>query len=224
MIFKVKSIPSQDELQDFEKEVNWIIPESDEGISYGRAQDGCRGDWVYHHQYKFFNYSKQYRVAVQAGGCLGLYPYVLAKKFAVVYTFEPTPVSFHCLVNNCQLENVFKFQAALGDHCGTTSLEVPQTHVGGTKVRDDVQGYIPILTLDSLNLSDVDLIVLDCEEYEDRVLAGAINTINRWKPVITMENATNGNKKQIWEGLGYREIDHSVSDTILVPNEWTKAD
>lgn len=222
-MFIVKSVPEQVDTQDFEREVNWIMPDSDNGISYGYHTTGSRGDWVASHQHKIFKYCKQFRVAIQAGGCIGLYPYLLAKRFNIVYTFEPTPESFFCLVNNCQIPNVFKFQAALGDHCGTTSIEIARSHLGSTTIRDDVTGYIPLISLDSLNLSDVDLLMLDCEEYEDRVLKGAINTIKRWQPVITIENAHAANKKAVWESeLGYHEIDQSVSDTILVPQNYSK--
>ena len=45
----------------------------------------------------------------------------------------------------------------------------------------------PIITIDSLNLSDVDLIHLDLEGYELFALQGAIETIKRYKPLIVLE-------------------------------------
>jgi hypothetical protein len=59
---------------------------------------------------------------VQVGGCCGMYPRLWAKDFNLVYTFEPEPINFHCLVANCGDQIVFKTQAALSDKPGTCSI------------------------------------------------------------------------------------------------------
>ena len=217
--FEIKRIKPPVEPQDFEKEVDWLIPASDHGISYG-SEDGSRWDWVVSHQYKYFNHVKQFRTAIQAGGCVGLYPYLLGKKFTTVYTFEPHPTSFFCLNLNCQLPNVYKFQAALSNRCGTIDMDLVPDHVGISKVKDGSVGSTLTLSIDSFGLNDVDFICLDCEDSEAKVLAGAAETIRRCRPVITLENANHHDKKIEWMELGYREADTSKSDTILVPSEW----
>ena len=45
-------------------------------------------------------YLKGKKVVVQAGGNCGMQVVKFAEFFDTVYTFEPDPVNFHCLVNN----------------------------------------------------------------------------------------------------------------------------
>lgn len=127
-------------------------------------------------------------VLVQAGGNAGYYPKLYAQLFNEVYTFEPDPLNFFCLSLNCNVPNVHKFQACLGDknECvnvfnATTTLGHGGSHVQGS-------GTIPTMMIDQLNLNDCSLIHLDIEGYEEHALRGAKETINRFKPVIVIEN------------------------------------
>jgi hypothetical protein len=51
--------------------------------------------------------------------------------------------------------------------------------------------YVPMITVDSLGLDDIDLMQLDLEGYEYDALVGAKETIERNKPVIIVECTTN---------------------------------
>lgn len=132
------------------------------------------------------------RVAVQAGGNLGVYPRWLARHFADVYTFEPAPDLFELLVRNVPEDNVVKLQAALGDAPHTTNVartrrndpERP-AHAGLTHVKGI--GRLPVIKLDSLGLQHCDLLCLDVEGYELFALRGADETLARCKPVIVLE-------------------------------------
>jgi hypothetical protein len=53
-------------------------------------------------------YLKNNKVAVQAGGNCGMQVVKFAEFFENVYTFEPDPINFNCLVNNLLYDNVFK--------------------------------------------------------------------------------------------------------------------
>lgn len=128
-------------------------------------------------------------VAVQAGGNCGLVPIYLAGLFETVYTFEPEPLNFHCLVRNCEdHKNVIKMQAAVGDgESVTIALDGFPENNGAYRVSIDKHGNIPCLTVDSLRLTDCDLIMLDVEGMEYHALDGADNTIEEYKPVIIIE-------------------------------------
>ena len=63
------------------------------------------------------------RDVVCAGGNQGLYPRLLSEIFENVYTFEPDPLSFHCLAANCQKSNIVKIQAALGRERGLVQMQ-----------------------------------------------------------------------------------------------------
>lgn len=175
---------------------------------------GPHHDWTRSHKEKFFKYLRNRDVVVCAGGNQGMYPRLFAREFKFVYTFEPDPLNFCVLNMNCQDENIIKFQAALGESSATIALlRNNMVNTGMHKVDGD--GMIPQLPLDSFRLPALDLLQLDVEGYELHVLKGAIEHINRYRPVITCENA-NEQINTFLTNLGYLPVDQSVSDTVFV--------
>lgn len=188
---------------------------------------------------------RERRVAVQAGGNLGLYPKRLAEMFELVLTFEPAVDLFPLLVMNAQERNILRYQAALGckpemvglsrvrrdgARAGTVGHE-GLTHINGS-------GQIPTLRLDDFHLPTVDLLCLDVEGWELYALQGAVETIRRCRPVLCVEV----NKQlahvgltpeqvrgYIRDELGYtfaRRLDegkYKASDEVYVPTEWACA-
>jgi len=132
-------------------------------------------------------------IAVQAGGCLGVFAKRLAQEFKSVYVFEPSPVLFPMLVNNALEENIVRFQAALGSRhgmvnpvCSLRGNDGKTTlHPGMTRMEQG--GHIPVMRLDDLGLPACDLIYLDVEGWELFALQGARETISRCRPVIACE-------------------------------------
>ena len=125
-------------------------------------------------------------VVVQAGGNCGFYVKQYAELFQTVYTFEPDPVNFYCLNLNVTEENVFKYQACIGESHGTVGLDNFMSDVGATHVKGE--GRVPVLLIDDLNLTSCDLIHLDIEGFEIFALRGARKTIETFKPVICFEH------------------------------------
>ena len=78
-------------------------------------------------------------------------------------------------------------------------------------------GHIPCLTIDILDLHACDLIQLDVEGFEYRILQGAVRTIEKYRPVIAAENGKKGDISTLLKGLGYEFRDQSVSDAVWVP-------
>jgi FkbM family methyltransferase len=125
-------------------------------------------------------------VVIQAGGNCGLYTHKYSKIFKMVYTFEPFPELFRCLVMNTP-ENVIKFQGVLGNKHELVSINPHFCgDLGGGHVAGDNK-IIPTFLIDDLCLSECDLIHLDIEGYEPFALEGARNTIERLHPVICVE-------------------------------------
>jgi len=145
--------------------------------------------WNLDHKPMFEKYCTSRKVAVQAGGFIGIYPKLLSLMFDEVYTFEPDPLNFHCLVNNCQSPNIHKFNSVLG-------AEHQLVNVGGgldvnpgmfKVLGSDNRSNVPTLRIDDLQLNACDLIQLDIEGYEVNALTGASETIERFKPIICCE-------------------------------------
>ena len=126
------------------------------------------------------------KVAVQAGGNCGMQVVKFADYFDYVYTFEPDPINFHCLVNNLQYDNVIKMQCCLGDEHKLVSLKDDNLGIGGFYVNEKF-GNIPTLRIDDLNLDACDFLQLDVEGYTLQALQGGINTIKKFKPVLSVE-------------------------------------
>ena len=131
-------------------------------------------------------YLKGKKVAVQAGGNCGMQVVKFADYFDYVYTFEPDPINFHCLVNNLQYDNVIKMQCCLGDEHKLVSLKDDNLGIGGFYVNENF-GNIPTLRIDDLNLDACDFLQLDVEGYTLQALKGGINTIKKFKPVLSVE-------------------------------------
>lgn len=125
---------------------------------------------------------RQRRLAVQAGGNIGVWPKRLAESFERVLTFEPEPISRACLEQNVY-KNVIVSACALGDKEGT--CDIARKSLGSHRVTDGTT--VPVVTIDSLELYDLDLLQLDVEGYEWHALMGAMETIDRCQPVIQVE-------------------------------------
>jgi FkbM family methyltransferase len=203
------------------KDGKWVWPSNDESSWFGQNQ--------HKNLYKvILPYVKNRNIMIQAGGNCGFILSTFVDHFNFIYTFEPDVVNFYCLSQNVIADNVYKMQACLGETNGTTRVQQlireNQPHdTGGVHVMGD--GYVPLITIDSLNLPGCDLLQLDIEGFELKALRGAINTINKFKPVLCIElcekwlNRYNNNSIEVFkfiENLGYTLVDTKGVDHIFV--------
>ncbi len=167
------------------------------------------------------------RTCVQAGGCVGIWPVRLSMFFEAVHTFEPEDVNFTCLeANTIDIPNVTRYHAALGEEAKMVHVEYPEPGNPGTFYVQE-GGSTPMMTIDSLELENVDLIYLDVEGYEVQVLRGAAETIERCRPVIGVEEYPNylprfglpPVRTWVMEELNYEFIEKQPAghDVILAP-------
>lgn len=167
---------------------------------------------------KYFEYVKNKNVVVTAGGHVGLYVRFYSKVFKTVYAFEPEPLHFYCMVNNCDTDNVVKIQAGLSD----TNKLVKMSGVSPMSLQiqeNDPEAYIPTFTIDSLALKECDLIQLDIENNEYRALKGAVDTIQMFHPVLILENGNTPEIVKFLEGFNYKKVYTVQYDDIWVHNE-----
>lgn len=163
---------------------------------------------------------------VQAGANVGAYPIALADHFQRVITAEPDPENAECLKFNLaardSLKRVTAFVAAFGEKPGGCKVvEVERNNCGAHRI--EVGGPIPVMTIDGLELTACDAIWLDVEGSELLALKGALHTIDRFSPVIAVEDkglqAAFGiapGELQRWLGMmGYQEVDQIGRDKVF---------
>jgi FkbM family methyltransferase len=199
------------------------------GWSWPDEDDKCRKvvfDWskdldvVYPHCRKF-------DITVQAGGNMGVWPWLLAKKFKAVYTFEPdTRCVPHLRENLAGISNVRIHECGLWECNSYASIHNEpheQRNLGAQFIRTETSG-IPLTTIDSLGLPACDLIYLDVEGAELPALHGASETIEKFRPVIAVEDKTLSRRfgyekgdieKWLAADYGYRVVARPHRDVVL---------
>lgn len=171
-----------------------------------------------------YKYCKTFDVVVQAGGCVGVWPVELSKRFGLVYTFEPDPENFYCMTQNATDRKIIKFNAALGFRRGCVDMFHYDHNVGAHFISG--RGPIPVLRIDDLGLDLCDLIYLDIEGLEHDALLGAADTIQRCRPVVAVEDKglseRYGTKQGAVERLmvgqhGYQVVARPHRDIVFAP-------
>jgi len=137
-------------------------------------------------------------VALDVGGHIGLWSRVLAHHFKTVIALEPLPALIpHFRFNTDDCPNVRLYEVAAGAENDdimivTVASNSGNGHVAPPGAVADVNVHrTQSVRLDSLNLHNVDLIKIDVEGWELRVVEGAVKTIMRDKPVMVVEQKPN---------------------------------
>ncbi|MDP3197835.1 FkbM family methyltransferase [Tabrizicola sp.] len=135
------------------------------------------------------------------GANIGFHTLALARTVGPqgrVTAIEPQRYCFQLLCANVtlnQVTHVHCLRAAVGDQPGTCAVPVndPATrhNAGATEVSltpgSGETDTVPLITVDSLALPRCDLIKVDTEGFEDRVVAGGLGTLARFRPVLYIE-------------------------------------
>lgn len=141
--------------------------------------------------FQFLAYIPSGGVVLDAGASLGDHAYTYARRvgpFGTVIAIEPNPLAYECLRRNMEpLAQVKCLHSALSDDEGEVKLNV-QLNAGASFL--DKEGVtVPCNTVDHLlaDLTRLDFVHLDCEGNEPRVLAGAFQTIKKFRPIMVVE-------------------------------------
>jgi FkbM family methyltransferase len=194
----------------------WAVPERDEHCiqavlaevsDLGVSLDLCR----------------QFRTAIQAGGNVGVYPMALAQKFERVYTVEPDASNYEALaINTASQPRVIIRRAAFGqDHSKAAIDQIYPDNIGAHQIKEGNE--FDVLPIDSLGVTDCDLLQLDVEGSEHQAILGAIATIEASWPVITLELKGHGERYgytdmdtiNLLADMGYRIADRVNRDVIF---------
>lgn len=164
----------------FKLQSGWWVPTSDEKCLGAVLKEVVGID-------KSYPFCKGFRTVIQAGGNIGIWPSAFAKRFDRVLAFEPDSDNFEAMSYNTRdVANIEKYEFGLGDSECEVFLKRESNNVGAHHISSSGT-TVRIRTIDSLNISNCDLIQLDIEGYEHKALLGARKTIESSKPAIHIE-------------------------------------
>ncbi len=138
---------------------------------------------------------------LELGANIGAHTVVLGKlvgERGMVWAFEPQRIVFQTLCANIalnDLQNVVCRQQAVGER--SDSIVVPnlnyqkENNFGGISLGHYAENQgepVPVITVDSLGLSACHFIKIDIEGMEREALIGSVETIERFRPILYVEN------------------------------------
>lgn len=147
-------------------------------------------------------------VILDVGANIGTHTLSFAKltgPTGVVYAFEPQRILFEFLCGNIAINNflnVLPVMAGVGDAEGQIIVPVinplAKTNAGSVNIEGHTAGdSVRLITIDSLKLARCNLIKVDVEGMERKVLLGARETIQRTRPLMFVENNTPENSEEL---------------------------
>ena len=192
-------------------------------------------DNVLHANYvymKDFFLKTKCRTAIDVGCRYGEYTHYLLHDFMQLKCFEPNSAVLHNFNRNIPKEKVQVWDCGIGeideivDMSGSLVVnEINAKLRNPAKTRSGIQ----IRPLDSFNFSDVDFIKIDVEGQELRVLKGAVETIQIYRPMIVIEQCgadvkwgygdQENQAGAYLQNIGYVNTGRFKSDYVFEPKE-----
>jgi len=180
------------------------------------------------------------RHVLDIGANIGYVTSWFARRWPRVTSFEPTPATFDCLVQNCTRAHIRLHNLGLsdvnGELCFATSGAKPdqnQIITDESRLRKRwAITKIPVRRLDSFGFRTVDMIKIDVEGHEYQVVQGSVRTIQRCRPAIMIEISYEGKLLDhditaqhqqtvgMIEDMGYRVHWQAKHDWFMLPIEW----
>lgn len=160
-------------------------------------------------------------IAIDIGANEGIFSYRLSKLYNKVIAFEPNvSISGH-LLEYAKKSNVEFHGIGLSDSSGVSILHIPikdgrALHGWSSLHRDNlaeahshIELSINLKTLDSFEYENIAFIKIDVEGHELALIKGAVNTLNRCKPVLLIEVKEVNLKAidQMLQNLGFKRSD-----------------
>ena len=160
---------------------------------------------------------KKWDVAVDGGAHVGSWSRFLCDKFNLVASFEPNPDNFECLVANTRTKNnIILSKFGLYDSYQEFALESGNNT--GCWHLSEGKG---IKVMPMPDFGALDFLKLDVEGFEHNAIAGMIDQIKRYRPVIVIEEKNLPHKvlqyeaRNILESIGYKEVGQAHKDIIF---------
>ena len=159
--------------------------------------------WEPHLHFFYSNFIKKDFIIIDGGANIGSHTINFAKLAyeGKTYAFEPQNIIFNVLSTNILINGlsdiVCQYRLGLGDSMSYLNLSpIEEQYFGNSMINwggrgllqeSAEDGDVQIITIDSLNLSKLDLIKLDVQGMERKTIDGGNNSINKFKPILIIE-------------------------------------
>ena len=165
----------------------------------GRSLD-LYGEWCESEVEALFQLIQPGSLIVDIGANIGTHTIPFARKTTntgLVLAFEPQAIAYRYLCANAVLNNLLNIvclNKAVGESPG--SIRVPilnpevETNFGALGLDNSTGVPTEMISLDGLGLKNCELMKIDVEGMEPKVLDGARNTIHKLRPLIFVETTT----------------------------------
>jgi FkbM family methyltransferase len=137
----------------------------------------------------FLNWIKGYLpescVIYDIGACIGDHTRFYLDEGHTVYAFEPNPLVFKCLENNCP--EAHNFNLAASDSSEEPLRFLQLDNVGASRVHPEGNILVNPVVIDTMGLPAPRFIKADCEGFEMNALRGLEETIEQHRPLVLCE-------------------------------------
>jgi len=193
----------------------WQLPEWDTHFEKMLKEVNGKYEYQYAQRQYALSYVNNFNLnALDIGSNIGFWSVELCNKFKHVYAFEPHPENNECYKKNLnQYNNYTLYEIAVSnvsnkilelyvspDECGNASLNNFGVMEGTTDKKIEAVSLktisVKVEKIDDYNLKDIGFIKVDCQNHEQEVVEGAIQTIDKYSPVLCLELPVR-NKKEI---------------------------
>lgn len=136
----------------------------------------------------------QNHIALDIGSNIGNHSLFFLKESGIshIHIFEPITDTFSIMKKNIELNGFSDlatlYNAGVSSNCGRANINgYSISNTGGAFLKQDDNGNIPLISIDSLNLSDVKLVKIDTEGFELEVIKGMKELVINNHPYIMIE-------------------------------------
>lgn len=190
---------------------------------------------------KVFSYIKKFDNAIDIGTWIGDSIVPISKQFKNVIGFEANPAIFLCCLENLKDRNIINCSVrniAVSNSVSEKEFFNGKSTFSGwvserTSFDISTTNHIKVktITLDSLNLKDIDFVKIDVDSHEGYLIEGAQNFLRENSPVILIENKPGSQKARqladmpdpfkILTSLGYILVEKiSKADYIFIKEDY----
>jgi|SRR6056300_290222 len=205
--------------------MHWRFPSQNDLIIQAFSHNGYQAEVRQKIIHTLRTLGCKFRHCIDGGAHIGTWSIDLVKHFEWVHAFEPVPAVADCFRQNITAPNVIFNNKGLGDRPGKIKFDYDPNNSGATQAKQDGNIECDVITIDSLDIKDLDYIKLDCQGMEPEILAGAVGTMKAQRPILHLEmknialttyNTDKRAFRKLIAGYGYRQVKKIVNEEIFI--------